>query len=150
MKVLCSKIKLQFYKSLLPTALHFNVKHTLWAIYVFNIALLNRGDQTHCHWELYPILPNCQINLLGRGSVVIQLALATQQSGASLPELAAKTRDSRSHTCLPCCFLAPQGNKGWLISTCIQKLEQGPVRRRTYLCLRLDSIYIFVWSLQTS
>lgn len=72
MKVLCSKIKLHFYKSLLPTtASHFNVKHTLWAIYVFNIALLNRGDQTHCFGEFYPILLNSQIHFLGRGSLVI-------------------------------------------------------------------------------
>lgn len=45
MKVLCSKIKLHFHKSLLPsTAWHFNVKHTFWAIYVFNTVLLNTAD----------------------------------------------------------------------------------------------------------
>ena len=44
-KILCSKIKLHFHKSLLPsTSWHVNVKHTLWAISVWNTVLLNRTD----------------------------------------------------------------------------------------------------------
>lgn len=146
MKVLCSKIKLHFYKSLLPTtASHFNVKHTLWAIYVFNIALLNRGDQTHCRWEFFPISLNSQLNLLGREGPWWFWQEYWAQWGwlrpisKAWPHCLSLYQDRGREGAVPAFHVVhgPWGNKDWLISTCTQKLECGPVNRGDYLCLIL-------------
>jgi len=124
----------------------FHVKiegHSL-CFYVFNIALLNKGDQTDCCWEFFPILLNSQLNLLGREGTWWSWEEYLAQWGWLWPigkvwpprSLSLQPRPARALRAFHVVH-GPWGNKDWLISTCSQKLEWGPVHRGNYLCLIL-------------
>lgn len=68
-------------------AIHFNVKHTLWVIYVFNIALVNRSVQNPLLLEFYSLPISSRLAVQGRALGVTDKTPSSALGSAKLETL---------------------------------------------------------------